>query len=166
MGMREPIIARRSLSLTFVILFVLVTAVSSTMAAPWGGIEPFKSRRADVIKILGEPVAESPDGILRFKVMGGSIQVGFVNEKFAAAKKLRPEIVGTVLQIVVEHDRAPDTPESLKLLGNKAFTKDETDERTIFRNLKDGIVYTFMQGRLRTTRYTFADSQLDHARKY
>ena len=145
---------------------VFIAASRDTFAAPWGGIEPFKSRRADVIKVLGEPAAESTDGVMRFKVMGGSVQISFVNEKFATAKKLRPDVVGTVLQIVLEHDRAPDTPESLKLGENKSFTKDETEARTIYRNLKDGITYTFMQGHLRTTRYTFADSQLDRVRKY
>lgn len=164
--MKELIIGGPSFRTAFVLSAVLLVTASSAVAAPWGGIEPFKSRRADVIKILGEPLAESPDGVLRFKVMGGSMQVSFVNEKFVASKKLKPELVGTVLQIVLEHDQAPDTPESLKLLENKSFTKDETEHRTIFRNLKDGIVYTFMQGHLRTTRYTFADNQLDRARKY
>ena len=164
--MKELIIARPSFRTAFILSAVLLVTASSAVAAPWGGIEPFKSRRADVIKILGEPLAESPDGVLRFKVMGGSMQVSFVNEKFVASKKLKPELVGTVLQIVLEHDQAPDTPESLKLLENKSFTKDETENRTIFRNLKDGIVYTFMQGHLRTTRYTFADNQLVRARKY
>jgi len=164
--MKALIIAPHTFGRAFVLISALLIAVSSTVAAPWGGIEPFKSRRADVIKILGEPVGESPEGVLRFKVMGGSVQVSFVNEKFAASKKLRSEMVGTVLQIVLEHDQAPDTPESLKLQENKSFTKDETETRTIYRNLKDGLVYTFMQGHLRTTRYTFADNQLDRARKY
>src|SRR5262245_9774497 len=136
--MKRLINARPRFAFAFALISIFIAAAVNTYAAPWGGIEPFKSRRADVIKILGEPVAETPDGVLRFKVMGGSVQVSFVNEKFAASKKLRPELVGTVLQIVLEHDRAPDTPESLKLAENKAFTKDETEERIIYRNLKDG----------------------------
>jgi len=79
---------------------------------------------------------------------------------------LRPELVGTVLEIVLQHDRAAETPESLKLVSNKAYTRDETENTLIFRNLKDGLVYTFMRGTLRTTRYTFADDQLAKARKY
>jgi hypothetical protein len=35
----------------------------------------------------------------------------------------------------------------------------------IYRNLKDGIVYTFIGGRLRTTRYTPSNDQLARARK-
>jgi hypothetical protein len=148
-------------------IIACILAISNqALAAPWGGIQPFKSRRVDVVKILGEPAGESPDGVLRFNVMGGSVQVSFVSEKFVAAKKLRPELVGTVLEIVLQHDRAAETPESLKLVSNKAYTRDETENTLIFRNLKDGLVYTFMRGTLRTTRYTFADDQLAKARKY
>lgn len=147
------------------IVVCLLAISSQALSAPWGGIEPFKSRRVDVVKILGEPAGESPDGVLRFNVMGGSVQVNFVSEKFASAKKLRPDLVGTVLEIVLQHDHATETPESLKLVSNKAFTRDETESSVIFRNLKDGLVYTFMHGTLRTTRYTFADDQLAKARK-
>jgi len=147
-----------------IVLTVLVFS-ESAHAASWGGIEPFKSRRADVVKALGEPIGESPDGVLRFNVMGGSIQVIFVNEKFAAAKKLRPDVVGTVLEIVLQHEHSSETPESMKLAQNRLFTRNETETSLIFRNLKDGIVYTFMQGTLKTTRYTFADDQLSRARR-
>lgn len=152
--------------LTCALLFVLLAASQKVSAAPWGGIEPFKSRRADVIKILGEPAGQTADGILRFTVMGGSVQISFVSEKFVAAKRLRSDLVGTVLEIVLQHDQSSETPESMKLAQNRLFTKDESATSIIFRNLKDGIVYTFMQGRLRTTRYTFADEQLGRARKY
>ena len=64
---------------------------ANASAASWNGIEPFKSTRADVVKILGQPIGESPDGVLRFAVMGGSAQVSFVNEKFVTAKKLKPQ---------------------------------------------------------------------------
>jgi hypothetical protein len=134
-------------------------------AASWNGIEPFKSTRADVLKILGQPTGESPDGVLRFPVMGGSAQVSFVSEKFVTAKKLKPELVGTVLEIVLQHDRSSDTPESMNLLKNSAFTRDETQTSTIFRNMKQGLIYTF-QDTLKTTRYTFADGQLIKARRY
>jgi hypothetical protein len=150
---------------TLGILFVFLLAASAS-AASWNGIEPFKSTKADVLKILGQPIGESPDGVLRFPVMGGSAQVSFVNEKFVTAKKLKPQLVGTVQEIVLQHDRSSDTPESMNLLKNTAFTRDETQTSTIFRNMKQGLIYTFFQGTLKSTRYTFADEQLSKARRY
>ena len=146
-------------------VFLLLIA-ANVSAASWNGIEPFKSNRGDVKKILGEPIGESPDGVLRFSVMGGTAQVSFVNDKFVAAKKLKPELVGTVLEIVLQHEHSSDTPESLKLLKNAAFTRDETQNSTVFRNMKQGLIYTFFQGTLKSTRYTFADEQLTKARRY
>lgn len=145
-------------------MFAFLIAANAS-AASWNGIEPFKSTKADVLKILGQPIGESPDGVLRFPVMGGSAQVSFVNEKFVTAKKLKPQLVGTVLEIVLQHDRSSDTPESMKLLKNSAFTRDETQTSTIFRNIKQGLIYTF-QDTLKSTRYTFADEQLTKARRY
>ena len=145
--------------------FALIPGLTTAHAKAWNGIEPFKTTRAEVIKILGAPIGESPDGVVRFKVMGGSVQVSFVNEKFVKSKRLRPELVGTVLLVVLEHERSSDTPESLKLAENKAFVRDESKATTIFRNLKEGLTYTFIDGTLRTTRYTFADDQLSKARR-
>lgn len=147
-----------------------VVAISSSVAsnvsaASWNGIEPFKTTRAEVIKILGEPIGESADGVLRFNVMGGSAQVSFVNDKFMTVKRLRPELVGTVLEIVLQHERSSDTPVSMKLLDNKAFTREETKTMTIFRDIKNGVLYTFIDDKLKSTRYTFADSQLSRARR-
>ncbi len=142
--------------------FLVSTKVN---AATWNGIEPFKSRRADVIKTLGQPLNEGADGTMRFTVMGGSVQVSFVNERFVESKKLRSELAGTVLEIVLNHDHSSDTPESLKLSSNRSFTRDETQASLIYRDPKDGIAYTFQQGVLRTTRYTFADGQLTKARR-
>jgi hypothetical protein len=31
--------------------------------------------------------------------------------------------------------------------------------------LKEGIVYTFVNGKLKTTRYTFSEDQISHARR-
>jgi len=81
------------------------------------------------------------------------------------AKKLRTELAGTVLEIVLQHDHSSDTPETLKLLNNHAFTRDQSKSTTIFRNMKEGLIYTFVEGILRTTRYTFADDQLAKARR-
>ena len=147
------------------VVFATFLISAKVNAATWNGIEPFKSRRADVIKILGQPLSEGADGTMRFTVMGGSVQVSFVNEKFVESKKLRSELVGTVLEIVLNHDHSSDTPDSLKLSGNRSFTRDETQASLIFRNPKDGIAYTFQRGALRTTRYTFADGQLTKARR-
>lgn len=149
----------------FVAGFIILIAAPAAGAATWKGLEPFKTKRSEVIEILGKPVAESADGVLRFTVLGGSVQISFVDAKFVAAKRLRPELEGTVLQIVLQHDHSSDTPESMKLLNNKAFTRDETAASTIFRNPREGIVYTFIDDKLRTTRYTFADSQLSRARR-
>jgi hypothetical protein len=146
-------------------LLTLFLSAGELRAGSWNGIEPFKSRRADVIKILGEPISDSGDGMLRFKVMGGSVQVSFVDAKFVASKKLSPSVEGTVLQIVLQHERSTETPESMKLSQNKLFTREENDPSVVYRNLKDGIIYTFFQGTLKTTRYSFSDDQLSRARR-
>jgi hypothetical protein len=159
--------SRASLVTAILVFSVLACASFATdvRAASWNGIEPFKSRSDDVLKILGKPVAESPDGILRFNVSGGSVQVSFVNERFVTAKRLRPELAGTVLEIVLQHEHSSDTPESMNLLKNRDFIRDDVRNILIFRNIKAGIVYTFIDGTLKTTRYTFADGQLGRARR-
>jgi hypothetical protein len=163
--MKEPAY-RRTLLVATAFAFTLILNLGDARAASWNGIEPLKSTREEVLKILGQPIGESPDGVLRFAVMGGSAQVSFVNARFVATKKLRKEIEGTVQTIVLQHDHSSDTPESMKLLENRAFTKDESQASTIFRNMKEGIIYTFFQGTLRSTRYTFTDEQLAKVRRY
>lgn len=150
---------------SLVVLLAGITLARDASAASWHGIEPFKTRRAEVLQILGTPTTETADGVFRFSVSGGSVQVSFVDQKFVTAKKLRPELAGTVLQIVLQHEHSSETAESMKLLKNKDFIRDEVRNIAIFRNPKDGIVYTFMDGLLKTTRYTFADSQLGRARR-
>lgn len=162
--MNIPIVFRHCL-ITSAVVFAIFSATFQVKAASWNGIEPFKSRRAEVVNILGQPVSESADGTMRFGVMGGSVQVTFVNEKFIESKKLRPDLAGTVLEIVLQHEHSSDTPDSLKLGSSRSFMRDETQSSLIFRNPKDGIAYTFQQGTLRTTRYTFADGQLARARR-
>jgi len=151
--------------LSLVVLLALILSSANVSAAPWNGIEPLKTRREEVIKKLGAPAGESAEGVLRFNVMGGSVLVSFVNEKFVKSKKLRPDLVGTVLLIVLQHEHSSETPETLKLAANHSFVKDESKGTTIFRNLKEGLIYTFIDGSLRTTRYTFADEQLTKARR-
>ena len=147
------------------VVFACASLPTEARAASWHGIEPFKTHRAEVLRILGTPIGESADGVLRFSVTGGSVQVSFVNEKFVTTKKLRPELAGTVLEIVLQHEHSSETPESMNLPKNKDFVRDVARTIVIFRNIKDGIVYTFIEGRLKTTRYTFADSQLSRARR-
>jgi hypothetical protein len=133
-------------------------------ASSWRGIEPLKSRREDVLQALGKATSEGANGSLNFTVMGGTVSVSFVDDKFARSKKLKPESVGTVLQIILQHQSSSDTPESMNLAKNHDFVRDKTKEALIYRNLKDGIVYTFIGGRLRTTRYTFSEKQIAQAR--
>jgi hypothetical protein len=149
------------------IVFVLAPALPglTVRAASWNGIEPLKTRRDEVVKILGAPTGESPDGIMRFNVVGGSVQVSFVNDQFIKAKKLRSDLAGTVLEIVLQHEHSSDTPETLKLASNHSFVHDATKGTAVFRNMKEGLIYTFINGILKTTRYTFADDQLNKARR-
>src|SRR5882672_9004604 len=159
---------RRLLVMTTLMIgsvLVFASLASNVRAASWNGIEPFKSRREDVTKILGQPVTETADGVLRFGVSGGSVQISFVSERFVTAKRLRTELAGTVLEIVLQHEHSSDTAESMNLLKNSAFSRDDARNISIFRNIKDGLVYTFIDGTLKTTRYTFADGQLGRARR-
>lgn len=147
---------------------ILAATLFSTNAnaASWNGIEPFKSRRDDVLKILGHPVGETAEGAVRFAVSGGSVLVSFVNEKFVTSKRLRPELAGTVLEIVLQHEHSSDTPESMSLLKDKDFVRDEIGNASIFRSNKSGMVYTFVDGKLKTTRFTFSEAQLAKMRRY
>jgi hypothetical protein len=148
-----------------VTVFVCVGLATEVRAAAWNGIEPLKTRRDEVLKILGQPISESADGVLRFSVSGGSVQISFVDKKFVTTKKLMPELEGTVLQIVLQHEHSSDTAESMNLLKNRDYIRDDMRNISTFRNPKDGLVYTFIDGSLKTTRYTFADSQLGKARR-
>ena len=154
----------RMLSLSIVFLG-LTCLVESAGAASWNGIEPFKSRRPDVERILGKPTSEEQDGTLHFKVAGGMAIVSFVDERLVATKKLRRDLLGTVLEIVLQHESSSDTPDSMGLAKNRAFDRDDTQNASIFRNLKAGILYTFFDGKLRTTRFTFSADQITRARR-
>ena len=145
----------------------LIVFAQSARAEGWNGIEPLKSRRADVERILGKPVQDQPgqDGTLHFNVMGGKVTIVFVNARFVSTKKLDPELEGTVLQIVLQHEHSSETPESMLLAGNSRFEREDTQGGTIFRNLKDGIAYTFFNGRLKTSRFSASSTQLGKARK-
>jgi len=131
-------------------------------AAGWHGLEPLKSRRADVERELGPPIRQelSASNSLDFKVAGGKVTVTFVTAKFAQAKKLPPSAEGTVLLIVLQHENSTDTPESVGLVNKSGFTREEKGVMAVYTNQKDGITYTFFNGRLKTTRYAPSTDQL------
>jgi hypothetical protein len=142
-------------------LTVLLTA-GAARAATWKGLEPFVSKRADVEKVLGAPVADrfAEDGTLEFNVSGGKVTVFFVTPKFIASKRLPAHYEGTVLQIVLQHDRAQDTPESLNLATNKNFKRVGNKGIEVYTDEKDGLIYTFVESRLKTTRYAYSMDRL------
>ena len=159
--------SRACLSLTLrlsIAVIALVFSSSSVSAGSWQGLEPLKSRRSDVLQALGKPLNDPFGGPVTFKILGGTASVSFVDENFVRTKKLRAEIAGTVLQIILQHDSSSDTPDSMGLLKNREFTREEAKGALIFRNLKEGIVYTFLNGNLKTTRYTFSENQISRAR--
>jgi len=147
-------------------VFVALVALSpAARAEAWNGIEPLKSRRADVERVLGKPLEDKPGqtGTLSFKVAGGSVKVVFVDARFVSAHRLDPSLEGTVRQLVLQHENANDTPETLKLTSNSAFIRESRANVTTFRNQRDGVGYTFIDGRLRTTNYTAPAAQLARA---
>ena len=155
-----------SLTLRFSIAIIaLVFCSSAVKAASWQGLEPFKSRRSDALQALGKPLNDPFGGPVTFKILGGTASISFVDANFVRTKKLQPELEGTVLQIILQHENSSDTPESTGLLKNREFTREETKSALIFRNLKQGIVYTFISGKLKTTRYTFSENQIGRARR-
>lgn len=149
----------------FAALLIFVQATAS--ATPWNNIEPLKSRRADVERALGRPLRDQPggEGTLQFKVMGGTVTVAFVSARFVANKKLSRDVEGTVLQIILQHDNSNDTPESLGLPDKRGFEREQRQGATIYSNLKEGIIYTFFDGKLKTTRYMPSAEQLGLARR-
>jgi hypothetical protein len=155
-------------ALTLVAVVACLLAGGRTLrAAEWHNLEPLKSRRADVERELGQPVQQemSAPNSLNFKVAGGLVTVTFVDAKFIQTKKLSPGVEGTVLLIVLRHENSSDTPESLNLSNKGSFTREEKGDMTVFYNQKDGITYTFIGGRLKTTRYAPATEQLLRAQK-
>lgn len=159
---------RRVIAAIALIFAALVISSPVTKAGTWNGIEPLKSRRADVERLLGKPLRDQPgaNGTLHFKVAGGVVTIAFVDARFVAAKKLFPELEGTVRQIVLQHEKSSETPESLTIAGNSSFERqDGKDSTVVYRNLKDGIVYTFIGGRLKTTYFTPSSEQWSRAQK-
>lgn len=167
--MKNPILsglhARRVIATLIVAIAAIFIFSQFVTAASWSGIEPLKSRRADVERILGKAIVDQPgnNGTLRFNVAGGMVTVAFIDARFVAAKKLQPEMEGTVRQIVLQSTNSSDTPESLNIVNNSKFERqDGANNITIYRNLKDGIAYTFNNGKLKDTYFT--PSQEDWAK--
>jgi hypothetical protein len=170
--MKAGLLRRRAYHVSRVFLTGLCAAsvlffARQSRATSWGEIEPLKSRRADVERVLGKPVEDKPGatGTLRFKVQGGMVQVAFVDERFVRAHKLFPEMEGTVRQVVLQHEGSSETPDTMKLANNSSFERDPQGNAVIFRNLRDGLSYTFIEGRLRTTYYTASAEQFRRAQK-
>jgi hypothetical protein len=140
----------------------LMLASQETRAATWKGLEPFVSKRADVERVLGKPTADrlATNGTLHFAQPNGAVTISFVTPKFIAARKLSPALEGTVLVIVVQHAASTDTPESLNLVKNPDYEKVASGPTQVYTNPKDGIYYTFVESRLKTTRYSYSAEQL------
>ena len=76
---------RRISSRAIIVLCLgLIVSAGVSRAASWSGIEPLRSRRADVERALGAPVNEQPDnaGALVFRVAGGTVTVSFADARF------------------------------------------------------------------------------------
>ena len=163
--MRNRIFRRagaRAVALSLAAALAVLLSAGIVRAATWKGLEPFVSKRADVERVLGVPLADryNEDGTLEYGVAGGRVTVFFVTPKFVAAKKLPAHYEGTVLQIVLQHDRAQDTPESLNLVTNKAYKHTTGKGVDVYMDEKEGLIYTFVESHLKTTRYAYSADRL------
>lgn len=158
---------RRAWAQAIAVFAALLLSAPVAGATSWNNIEPLKSRRADVERALGRPLRDQPgaEGTLQFKVMGGTVTVAFVTARFVANKKLSRDLEGTVLQIILQHENSNDTPESLGLRDKRGFEREERQGAVVYSNLREGIIYTFYDGKLKTTRYTPSSEQLGRARR-
>ena len=142
--------------------YVIILSSAQARAATWKGLEPFVSKRTDVERVLGAPAADrmDADGTLEFNVSGGKVTVFFVTPKFVSTKRLPAHYEGTVLQIVLQHESARDTPESMNLVTNKAFKREAKGGVEKYTDEKDGLIYTFVESHLKTTRYAYSMDRL------
>ena len=163
--MRNRIFRRaqaRAVALSLAAALAVLLSAGMVRAATWKGLEPFVSKRADVERVLGAPVSDrfAEDGTLEFSVSGGHVTIFFVTPKFVASKKLPAHYEGTVLQIVLQHERAQDTPESMNLVTNKSFKREAQGSVEKYSDDKEGLFYTFVESRLKTTRYAYSMDRL------
>ena len=152
----------RAVALGLAAVLAMLLSAGGARAASWKGLEPFVSKRADVEKALGAPVTDryAADGTLEFNVAGGRVTIFFVTPKFVTTKRLPAHYEGTVLQIVLQHDAAQDTPESMSLVTNKAFKREAKGSVEKYSDDKEGLFYTFVESHLKTTRYSYSMEQL------
>ena len=156
---------RTSIAWVLVMATALLTLAQPVRAASWKGLEPFVAKRADVERVLGKPDRVSNSDTLHFNMKDEVVTVYFVTSKFIVAKKLSPALEGTVLQIVVQHERSADTPESLRIVKNSDFKRESKGNVEVFINAKEGLSYTFINSRLRTTRFSYSEEKLSRENK-
>ncbi|HEX5134452.1 MAG TPA: hypothetical protein VFW81_03585 [Thermoanaerobaculia bacterium] len=148
----------RPLRIPGIALLLALAAASAARAASWKGLEPLVSRRADVVRVLGKPTSENAaDASMHFATRDGEATVFLVTRDFAALKGWDPASEGTVVQIIVQHENARDTPKSLGLEGNRRFDREVRGDSVFYRNRKEGIIYIFKAGKLATTIYSPKD---------
>jgi hypothetical protein len=157
----------RAIAFGFSAALVVLLSAGAARAATWKGLEPFVSTRADVERALGVPAADrySTDWSLEYEVAGGRVTIFFVTPKFIATKKLPAHYEGTVLQIVLQHQSAQDTPESMNLVTNKAYKREGAGGVEKYSDEKEGIFYTFVESRLKTTRYSYSMDRLSRIQR-
>jgi hypothetical protein len=141
------------------VILAVAFAASAARAASWRGIDPLNSRRADVMRILGKPASENAaDSSMRFSTPEGVATVSFVTQDFGALKGWDPALVGTVVQILLQHENSKETAKSLGLEGNRKLDREERGELVFYRDRKEGIIRIFNKnGKLATTIYAPAD---------
>jgi hypothetical protein len=152
----------RAVALSLAAALAVLLSAGNGRAATWKGLEPFVSKRADVERVLGAPAADryNEEGTLEFNVAGGHVTIFFVTPKFVATKRLPAHYEGTVLQIVLQHEHAQDTPESMNLVTNKAFKREAKGNVEKYSDEKEGLFYTFVESHLKTTRYAYSMDRL------
>jgi hypothetical protein len=153
-------LTRSAIARVVIIAAALLSVAQPVMAATWKGLEPLVSKRADVERVLGRPNRVANSDMLQYNMKDEVVTVYFVTSKFIVAKKLSPALEGTVLQIVVQHQRALETPASLNIVTNSDFKRESKGNVVVLTNAKEGLIYTFVNERLKTTRYTFSEEQL------
>lgn len=157
----------RAVALSLAAALAVLLSAGVARAATWKGLEPFVSKRADVERVLGVPAVDrfTQDGTMEFNVAGGKVTVFFVTPKFIASKKLPAHYDGTVLQIVLQHERAQDTPESMNLITNKSFKREAKGNVEKFSDEDEGLFYTFVESHLKTTRYSYSMDRLSRIQR-
>lgn len=157
----------RAFALSLAAALAVLLSAGSGRAATWKGLEPFVSNRADVERVLGAPAVDrfASDGTLEFNVSGGRVTVFFVTPKFVATKRLPAHYEGTVLQIVLQHESARDTPESMSLVTNKSFKREAQRNVEKYSDDKEGLFYTFVESHLKTTRYSYSMDRLSRIQR-